>query len=387
MEVPLETAAHHVARPPGGRRRVGLWCCALAFSAANLTSPAAAESIQPRLFTNQVYIEEAIARTALDLRDPRAVFSFVFGRLPERVKIYPTENYFYFSFLHGHLPYAGNIRLDVTDRDLGKLHFAYYEDLAEWKDQPPITHVILDTAQGVSVEKLAPLVYRVSHSGKTVVFELNDLSGVKPPPTALGPDEAYLGPIFDESAIRFFLVYNRRLKIFHYVLDETTAVADQLLRSASTDRILIGKRTGFAYYRDHKFDRKILIGVFEGNARVNNYFDGPFDQLPDNFIEGNALHDAIIAAEPHLAGKIDRYGISPDGADRYMISPYRHYRTEEELLIFHSCATDRSLPGNLYHACFVFEPDDPGASRAATPARARAKKTRAGANNPPPKRK
>lgn len=367
--------------------RAGLWRYALALSAISLAGPAAADVAQPRLFTNQVYVEQATAASTLDLRDAKGVFSFVLNRLPDRVKVYPTENYFYFSFVHGHLPYAGNIRLDVTDRDLGKVHFAYYEDLAEWKDQPPITHVILDATQGVSVERLAPLTYRVSHAGKAVIFELNDLSAVKPPPTALGPDEIYLGPIFDESAIRFFLIYNRRLKIFHYVLDETVAVADQLLRAASTDRILIGKRTGFAYYRDHKMDRKILIGVFEGNARVNNYFDGPFDQLPDNFIEGNALHDAIIAVEPHLAGKIDRYGISPDGADRYMISPYRHYRTEEELLIFHSCATDRSLPASLYHACFVFEPDDPGASRAAIPARAKAKKTRAGTNNPPPKRK
>jgi uncharacterized protein (DUF1778 family) len=382
MGMAVRMAADHAAGAPGNWR-AGLRRWALALFVMNAAFPAAADVIQPRLFTNQFYVEEATAARTLDLRDAKGVFSFVLSRLPDRVKVYPTENYFYFSFMHGHLPYAGNIRLDVTDRDLGKVHFAYYEDLAEWKDQPPITHVILDAAQGVSVEKLAPLIYRVSYAGKTVVFEINDLSGVKPPPAVLGPEEVYLGPIFDESAIRFFLVYNRRLKIFHYILDETIEVADQLLRAATTDRILIGKRTGFAYYRDHKLDRKILIGVFEGNARVNNYFDGPFDQLPDNFIEGNALHDAIIAVEPHLAGKIDRYGISPDGADRYMISPYRHYRTEEELLIFHSCATDRSIPASLYYACFVFEPDDPGASRPAAPARAKAKKSRAGSNNPP----
>ena len=27
---------------------------------------------------------------------------------------------------------------------------------------------------------------------------------------------------------------------------------------------------------------------------VNNYFDGPFDQLPDNFIKGNALRNAFV---------------------------------------------------------------------------------------------
>ena len=81
--------------------------------------------------------------------------------------------------------------------------------------------------------------------------------------------------------------------------------------------------------------------MFEGNSRVNNYFDGPFDQLPDNFIEGETLREAILAVEPTLTGKIDRYGISPGGPDRYMIGPYRHYRTDDDLMVFHSCATDK----------------------------------------------
>ena len=44
---------------------------------------------------------------------------------------------------------------------------------------------------------------------------------MKPPAGAIGADETYIGPIFDDSAIRFFLVYNRKLKTFHYILDET----------------------------------------------------------------------------------------------------------------------------------------------------------------------
>ena len=62
------------------------------------------------------------------------------------------------------------------------------------------------------------------------------------------------------------------------------------------------------YYRDHRLDRKILIGVYEENVRVNNYFDGPFDQLPDNFIEGETLRNAILKVQPNLKGKIDRFG-------------------------------------------------------------------------------
>ena len=338
-------------------------CLAAVALAGSLAGAAAQTAPLPRLQTNQAYVEEATATPTLAIGDLMAVFAFVLGNLPDRVKVYPTENYFYFSFMHAHVRYAGNIRLDLGDRDRGKIHFAYYEDLTEWKDEEALKHAVLDGARGVKVEKLGPLLYRVTHGGKSVEFELNDMSQVKPPPGVLGPDEAYLGPVFDESAMRFFLVFNRKLKLFHYVLDETIEVADQLVPIPATDRVLIGKRTGFAYYRDHKRERKILIGVFEGNSRVNNYFDGPFDQLPDNFIEGEILREAILAVEPQLAGKIDRLGISPGGDDRYLIGPYRHYRTDEDLLVFHTCATSKRVPAERYYDCFVFD-EDRGAVKA-----------------------
>lgn len=37
----------------------------------------------------------------LDVKDQMVVLEFVLGRLPERV--YPTENYFYFRFIHNGL--------------------------------------------------------------------------------------------------------------------------------------------------------------------------------------------------------------------------------------------------------------------------------------------
>jgi hypothetical protein len=327
----------------------------------------------PRLTTHESFVDDVLRPTELPLADPVAMFAYVLGALPERVKVYPTENYYYFSFIHKKVRYAGNIRLDAMDRDQGKVHFAYYEDLAEWKDESPVTHVVLDMTNGVAVEKLDRLLYRISYRDKTVVFALNDLSRVVPPATAIGPDEKYIGPIFDDSAIRFFLVYNTKLKIFHYILDETIEVADQFSPAAATDRILISKRTGFAFYRDHRLDRKILIGVFEGNARVNNYLDGPFDQLPDNFIEGDTLRDIILEVDPSLAGKIDRLGGSPDGADRFLIALYMHYRQEDDLLVFDRCATSKKIEARLYYACFVLDPDSedgvPKAARRKAPIR------------------
>ncbi len=199
------------------------------------------------------------------------------------------------------------------------------------------------------------MIYRLSYGGKSVIFALNDLSQVKPPAGALAPAEKFIGPIFDESAIRFFLVYNSKLKVFHYILDETVKVADEFFPSRRTDRIVIGKRTGFAFYRDRRQERKILVGVYEGNYRLNTYFDGPFDQLPDNFIEGETLRQAILEISPGLKGKIDRFGSSPNGEVRFLIKPYASYQRESDLYDLDKCARTRVRAAS-YDACFVAEP-------------------------------
>ena len=334
--------------------RVKSWCAAgLVFGLVTGQACAGVGSDRPRIYTNEAFVEDATRVTSAPTSDLMAMLALVLGSLPDSVKVYPTENYYYFFFYHNFTRYAGNIRLDASDRDDGKLHFAYYEDLAEYKEQSAVQYQKFDKSDGVNVEKLEPLIYRVSYGDKNVVFRLNDLSAVKPPANIMGPDEKYLGPVFDESAIRFFLIFNNRLKLFHYVLDETITVADQFVRARQTSRIVIGKRTGFAFYQDYRLKRKILIGVFEGNARVNNYFDGPFDQLPDNFIEGEALREAILAVEPSLAGQIDRVGAAPDGTGRYLIGPYVYYRSEEEFQPFHDCATSRRRADDAYYRCFV----------------------------------
>jgi hypothetical protein len=321
------------------------------------TASAAAQNIErPRVYTNETYVEDATQSATLAMDDPIAVLDLVLSSLPDRVKVYPTENYYYFRFMHAGTPYAGNLRFDPRDRDQGKVQFGYYKDLADWMGVQADTELkgvdtVLDASHGVLVEQIGRLLYRVSHNGKSVVFALNDLSQVKPPPSIIGPDEKFLGPVFDESAIRFFLVYNSKLKMFHYILDETSKVADDFYAAARADRVVIGRRTGFAFYRDHRLDRKILIGAFEANSVLNTYFDGPFDQLPENFIEGETFRDAIIDADPSVKGKIGRLGHYADGSGRYVIHPYMLYRKESELYRVHRCATGKAKRAD-YYRCF-----------------------------------
>src|SRR5256885_6573667 len=108
----------------------------------------------PQLQTNQSYVEDVTRPTTLNVDDVMAVFGYVFSNLPERVKVYPTENYYYFGFMHNGIRYAGNIRLDASNRDEGKVIFAYFEDTSQWYDDAPVRHAILDASQGVAVEKI-----------------------------------------------------------------------------------------------------------------------------------------------------------------------------------------------------------------------------------------
>ena len=306
----------------------------------------------PALRTNQSYVEDVTRDGTMEIGNLPAVFKFVFASLPETVRVYPTENYYYFSFYHGGLKYAGNLRLDVSDRDKGIVHFAYFTAYNDWNRDLISRHKRLSDKDGVAVEKLEKLTYRITYGEKSVVFKLNDLSNVRPKPGLLHKDEVYIGPVFDESGIQFFLVFNRKIKLFHYILNDAAAFPDTLSPSQISTRIEVGNRTGFAYYRDKHIDRRLLIGVYDGNARVNNYFDGPFDQLPDNFIKGDLLKNALIAANPEIKGNIDRLGNSPDGEGRVLIGPYKYYSNETELAEFDQCASQPEISRNAYYACF-----------------------------------
>jgi hypothetical protein len=328
---------------------------AAAIIVAALASAAVAQTPQkPELHLHQSYIEENQRATTLDVKDPMAVFAFVLNSLPDTVKVYPTENYFYFTFTHNGSPYAGNIRLDASDRDQGKVQFGYYEQTSGWRDDTPVEFRTLDEKDGVRLTKLERFRYRLTYKDKSVVFELNDLSNVKPPAGALAPSEKFIGPVFDDSGIRFFLVYNGAINSFLYILDETVKVADEFAVEPRNDRVLLGKRTGFVFYRDHRLDRKILIGVYEENVRINNYLDGPFDQLPDNFIEGETLREAILKVQPDLKGQIDRFGGAPGGEVRYTIAPYLIYKTLDEFRGAERCAARRRASEKAYYDCFIF---------------------------------
>ena len=184
--------------------------CLIALSALLTAGAACAQPANPpQLHPHQSYMEEVLRPGALDVKDPMAVFAFVLNSLPDTVKVYPTENYFYFRFMLNGSPYAGNIRLDASNRDLGQGAVRLLRaDHADGATTRRANTACSTRRTGSSSKSSNASVYRLTYKDKSVVFELNDLSMVKPPAKALSPHESFIGPIFDDFGIRFFLVYN-----------------------------------------------------------------------------------------------------------------------------------------------------------------------------------
>ncbi|BCA93934.1 hypothetical protein TUM19329_02950 [Legionella antarctica] len=325
----------------------------LALSFVLILKPLIANAGQsPTLMTNQNYIEMLKTDQPIDVNSTESIFSFVFEQLPEEVTVYPTENYYYYSFHHNGIELSGNIRLDALDRDKGIVHFACFSTFNRWNEEVINHYKKFEKTDGVVLKKIAPLKYSLSYRNKSVIFKLHDLSNVLPPISKIREDEQFIGPVYDESGIQLYLVYNQKIKKFHYILNDRENVPETFTPSKTNKDIIIGTRTGFSFYKDNYKNRFILIGVYSGNSMVNNYYDGPFDQLPDNFIKGDVLKNAFIDQSPELKGKIDRFGNTDHGASRVLITPYIHYTYEQDLSIFSECTNKAGDNIDAYYTCF-----------------------------------
>jgi len=210
---------------------------------------------------NQNYIE-SIRSQALDLENPQAVFDYVYARLPDTVRVYPTENYYYFRFFANNQAVWGNIRLDAEDRDKGLVSFGYFgaHNRPEAPEDLDYTSLFkqLGPEDGVSLTKQEPLRYTMVYRGKVVNFLLHDVPQTPPEGLQLAKGETFMVRTFDESGFQFALVFDADQSQFRFILDETVVLPDVLYELEPG--LWAGRLSGFAYYRD-QLGRAILIGV------------------------------------------------------------------------------------------------------------------------------
>jgi hypothetical protein len=300
---------------------------------------------------NQKFIEGLYSK--LNLNNEMAVFAHVFASLPDKVVVYPTENYFYWHFNANGRAIWGNFRLDAGDRDQGVLHLGYfeYDENGKFQDYDGWEKTITAN-DGVTVKKVARLTYTVAYKGKTVTFELNDIGMAPPKKAKLRADEVFVGPVFDESGVKFFLLFNKTENHFIYVLNEDGAPSETYKPFGK--RVVVGRRTGFAYYLDIANTRKVLVAVNGKNAERNNYYDGPFDQLPDNYVDQTNIAKYLQLAYPYVKGKINKFGVlTKEESSRVPVGAYYIYNDESELKFVDSCAKTHSTASAKLYACIA----------------------------------
>lgn len=305
------------------------WCLGWSYSGAQPGGPpsGAAKSFS----TNEEFIESL--NTNLDLSDAGKVFEYVFFNLASEVTVYPTENYYYFQFPANGKIIKGNIGFFASTIDKEEVNFAF-EEVPNFNvsSNPVEGHATLSRKDGVEIRKIAPFRYEVRFRNRSVIFNFNQIEQKMPLSIRLAGDEVFVGQSFDESGLRFLLVFNKTFEHLYWLLNDSERLPESF--NDLGKNLLIGKRTAFAFYNDAANNRRILIGVSKAEVEKNSWYDGPFDQLPDNYVSSGEieLKKYIEAGYKTSPGTIDKYGnylAAPDM--RVAIFPYRDYGTTQEL--------------------------------------------------------
>jgi hypothetical protein len=261
------------------------------------------------------------------------------------VTIYPSENYFYWIlYINGRQTW-GNIRLPSGRRERGVLSFGYSE-FTEFPSGPGSylsRSKYFTEGDGLVIKEVDKFTYTVRYNKKEVTFHLHQLRTDPPKLFTLNTNETYIERTFDESGTQFFLLFNTERNYFFWVLNEEERVPD-VFNQLDKD-VLVGRRTGFAYWVD-SLGRKVLATVRKISVTRNDYYDGPFDQLADNYVDVNRISYWMERAIPTIKGRIDKYGYYTDveRPSRVALSCYGNYYTHAEVLDFVKKAKESKDP-------------------------------------------
>lgn len=260
----------------------------------------------------------------------------LFRQIGDVAYVRPSENFYYFSFFRNGKAYSGSLRLARDDRDQGFVRYVCYETYTNWLQpyRTQGTDRTLSAADGVTVKKVGELEYEVGFEGATVKFVLNKLDQ-SPDATKLRSEEKFAGRSADESGLLFDLVYNPGVKAFYFVLDRRQA---PLELARIKPRIVLDRRTGFIFFEDSAPERLVLVAVHSGEVTRNTWFDGPFDQLPENFYDQVGFWNYVFEASPELKGQLTPGGTKIGTDLVYSIFAYRQYASSSELSFVDRCA-------------------------------------------------
>lgn len=282
----------------------------------------------------------------LDVEDPASVVAFVLEQCPPHSVVYPTEHYYYFEFLAGTRRIAGNLRF--TDAARGVLHTGYFDRY----DSTFLKAANFDAESGLLID------WNPEQRTSRVRFRGFKREFLLPHPRASVPgllaDESLVTNVLDESGFAFHLIFHRSSAQFYYVLDEHAPLPDRIVRVAEDVPVWLGVRSRFMFLSEPALGRRVLVGVYAPSVRANDYYDGPFDQVPPDL----QVRDKLEAAYPYvkLRGGIDEHGnFNQIDGQRVAISPYQDYTSIFHMLDLIAEGFDPNLPSPASFASLVYE--------------------------------
>ncbi len=265
-----------------------------------------------------------------DFNNSADMLEYVFMSIPPYAVVYPTELYYYFRIDFPEGEVSGNLRL--VELINNRFSVGYFK-----VDKPYESNSrFFDYYDGVLIKKVNDYLFKVSYKGRIVYFQYPSISDEILRTQSPSSDEIFVSKIRDESGIVFDLYFNNVTNAFYYSLDSDRPFNEKLVKLS--DSIYFGERTKFAYYYESLSKRYFLLAVSVDNVVRNNYFDGPFDQVPPYL----NLKSMIELAYPYTKiFRVDNYGnfLSDEGM-RMAISPYFDYFNNDELIsLVDSCTT------------------------------------------------
>lgn len=324
-------------------------------------APNAVNSVAPaRQFAlGEVMIEQLQAGTRDDACDYAQVLPQLLTQSGSRADIYPSENYYYFSFARAGSLFAGSIRLASDRRDAGRVDYVCYEANRAWLPPGDEIRVYrqLSASDGVTVSRLSPRSYRVEYGGAATTFVLHQLDHVSPG-TPLLPSETRVGRTLDDSGTAFELIFNSAINQLYFVRDRGSGVPDQFL--AVMPNTEISRRTGFVYYHNRAGERQILVAVNHTESLLNTAFDGPFDHLPENDYAAIGFWNYVYKVYPEIRGMHTAGGTVSDDGMIFSLAPYRLYTQSDDLGFIEACV-QRHRNEDDRVACMIWGVDDGGA--------------------------
>ncbi|MGA2184039.1 MAG: hypothetical protein ABSH47_13500 [Bryobacteraceae bacterium] len=292
------------------------------------------------------------SRTNVDVDDAAAVFERVFSALPLRTVVYPSGDHYYFSFPCTRGLIRGNLRLTRELRTGGTIGITYSLGVP---GRDKTISVRLGRSQGLYMIGLGRRAWLCYYHWKFVVFLLNPSVAAPPIHAKLLPGETWATSVFDESGLQFHLIFQQQPPHLFWILNRDLPVAEDFDRTA-TD-IAIGRRTRFAFYVDKSNDRWVLVGVDRRNSVENTWYDGPFDQLPNEEIEAGlpGFRKYLESVYPGVRGQIDDYGrykLLPQSD--VAVVPWMLYDNVEDLAFIEKCK--QTPAGPAFYRCITPDP-------------------------------